>query len=51
MTYYDIFNPNDRHITQIARKVVILNYTETPPFVVSSFTSVGQHNCADEDCP
>ena len=51
VTYYDIFNPNDRHITQIARQVSILGYTETPAAVFSYITPIGQHNCADEDCP
>jgi len=51
VTYYHIFNPNDQHITQIARNVAVLAYTETPAAVFTYVTPVGRHNCADEDCP
>jgi hypothetical protein len=50
--YRDIFEPNNRHVTQFSLAVTVNKYTEGSPFVVESQVSpIGKHNCADEDCP
>lgn len=49
--YQDIFEPNNRHVTQFSLGVTLNKYTETPFTADAQLSPVGKHNCADEDCP
>lgn len=51
--YRDIFNPGIRHITQLDTVVTITSYAAKGEGFDSQETiqPIGQHNCADEDCP
>ena len=49
--YRDIFEPNNRHLTQFSLLVIVNKYNDTPFGADTQFSPVGKHNCADEDCP
>jgi len=49
--YQDIFEPNNRHVTQFSLALTVNKYTETPFAAEAQLGPVGKHNCADEDCP
>jgi hypothetical protein len=52
-SYYDRIDPSILHRTQMALRLtnVAIDATHTPLMLTYVSSSVGQHNCADEECP